>query len=228
MAIELSNILFQYSEQPEHRILDIPSWKVSTGEKVFIHGPSGSGKSTLLSVISGLQRPNRGQVSILGSRLDTLSARKRDRFRAQHIGYVFQQFNLIPYLNTLDNILLANQFSQAPSKSASMDDIKALLLTLNITKKDWDKPTHHLSMGQQQRIAIARALINKPQVFIADEPTSSLDSNNRESFMELLLSTIAEHPITLIFVSHDLSLASHFHRVESLNDINQCGESVSC
>ncbi|MCO7224264.1 ATP-binding cassette domain-containing protein [Pleionea sp. CnH1-48] len=220
MTIELSNVRFRYPEQPHHNLLDIPTWSVPKEEQVFIHGPSGAGKSTLLSLLSGLLSPSEGAIKILGERLDQMSGRQRDQFRAAHIGYVFQQFNLIPYLSAVENISLAARFTQQKNTRALNDEIEELLSALNITEKSWYRPTRHLSIGQQQRVAIARALINKPQLLIADEPTSSLDTVNREAFMKLLMSRVAANQMTLVFVSHDPSLSSYFNRVESLNNIS--------
>lgn len=220
MAIALSKVRFHYSDRPNQTILNIPAWSLPGGEQAFVHGPSGSGKSTLLSLLSGLLLPNEGQVTVLGQRLDQMTSRQRDRFRAKHIGYVFQQFNLIPYLDAFDNTLLASRFSQRQKTAALNDEIKTLLNALNIAEKDWYRPARSLSIGQQQRVAIARALINKPQLLIADEPTSSLDTANRDAFMALLMSTVADYDMTLLFVSHDLSLSTYFNRVECLSDIN--------
>jgi putative ABC transport system ATP-binding protein len=221
MAIELENIRFHYPHHPSHPILNISSWKLGKGESVFIHGPSGGGKSTLLHILSGLFTPSQGQVTVLGSRFDTMTVRNRDRFRAAHIGYVFQQFNLIPYLSAFDNILLASTFSSRCNRVNRNTRIKHLLDSLNISETVWNKPTRDLSIGQQQRIAIARALINTPQLLIADEPTSSLDTTNRDSFMSLLMSVVKEHNMSLVFVSHDLSLSNYFSRVDALCHINQ-------
>ena len=207
-------------------MLNIPAWTLPVGEQVFIHGPSGGGKSTLLSLLSGLLMPSEGQVNVLGQRLEQMTSRRRDRFRANHIGYMFQQFNLIPYLNAFDNIRLASQFSQRKKIPELYEAIKKLLSVLNISANDWHRPARHLSIGQQQRVAIARALINKPELLIADEPTSSLDPLNKEAFMALLMSIVAENGITLVFVSHDLSLSSYFNRIESLSDINRSGDSA--
>lgn len=225
MAIDLLNVRFHYPQQPNHEVLNIPSWTVPVGEQVFIHGPSGGGKSTLLSVLSGLLIPDEGQVSIFGQRLDQMPNRRRNQFRANHIGYVFQQFNLIPYLNALDNIQLASRFAQRKKAPVLLGDIKKLLTDLNISASDWHRPARALSIGQQQRVAIARALINRPELLIADEPTSSLDPFNKEAFMALLMSMVSENGISLVFVSHDLSLSHYFDRVESLNVINRCGDS---
>ena len=117
MAIELTDIRFFYSDRPEDIVLNIPSWSLSTGEQAFVQGPSGGGKSTLLGLLSGMLVPSEGNVTVLGQRLDNMSSRQRDQFRAMHIGYVFQQFNLMPYLNAIDNVLLATQFSNQKNTS---------------------------------------------------------------------------------------------------------------
>jgi len=223
MTIQLKDVRFAYTESPHHTVLQIESWSVSAKEQVFVHGPSGGGKSTLLNLLSGMLQAPTGEISILGERLDKMSARKRDRFRANHIGYIFQQFNLIPYLDAIDNIQLAHQFSKKSAQSALRDDITLLLSTFHINESDWYKPVEKLSIGQQQRIAIARAMINKPEVLIADEPTSSLDQRNRDNFMSELMNMVSEHGITLLFVSHDMSLANYFKRIDALSDINMAG-----
>jgi len=225
-AIDLSAVRFHYPDQKTLPVLDIPAWNLAKGEQAFVHGPSGSGKSTLLNLLSGLLTPSQGHVRILGQSLGQMSSRQRDRFRADHIGYVCQQFNLIPYLNAIDNIRLARQFSQLEKPATLQHEIKALLTSLNISASDWQKPARNLSIGQQQRVAIARALINKPQLVIADEPTSSLDQVNRDAFMKLLMAVVAEHKITLLFVSHDMALSRYFDRVEALTDINHSEVSV--
>lgn len=219
-AISLNNVQFSYPDQAATPVLSIPEWSLGTGEQAFIHGASGSGKSTLLSVLSGLLAPDKGEVQVLGHTLTQMRGLQRDRFRANHIGYVFQQFNLIPYLNAVDNIRLAHQFCNKPRKDVIVQEIKTLLSTLNIAEPDWHKPANQLSIGQQQRVAIARALINQPELLIADEPTSSLDQTNCDAFMQLLMHTVQKHDMTLLFVSHDLALAQYFEHVESLSDFN--------
>jgi putative ABC transport system ATP-binding protein len=174
-----------------------------------------------LGLLSGLHSPNDGQVTVLGQRLDKMTNRQRDQFRAANIGYVFQQFNLMPYLNAIDNVLLATQFSQSKNSSGMTNEIKTLFDGLNIPENEWQIPCRDLSVGQQQRVAIARALINKPKLLIADEPTSSLDQANSDAFMQLLMPMVAENNMTLLFVSHDLSLSSYFNQVQSLGDFNQ-------
>lgn len=224
MAINLQNVQFAYPDAPGKTVLNIRQWVVQDHEQVFVHGPSGGGKSTLLNLLSGMLHTSHGEVSVLGERLDQMSNHQRDRFRANHIGYVFQQFNLIPYLDAVDNIQLASHFSNRKRSTKLRDEIQGLLSTLNISPSDWYKPTARLSIGQQQRVAIARALINKPELLIADEPTSSLDQHNRDNFMAVLMSLAAAEKITLVFVSHDLCLSHYFSRVEALSDINQAGD----
>jgi putative ABC transport system ATP-binding protein len=225
MAIELANIRFHYSKRPNHEVLNISTWSLSAADQGFVHGPSGSGKSTLLGLLSGLLTPIEGQVTVLGEHLNKMNSRQRDQFRAASIGYVFQQFNLMPYLNAIDNLLLATRFSTRKNSHVLHKEIKDLFTALNIAEEEWSLPARDLSIGQQQRVAIARALINKPKLLIADEPTSSLDKANRDAFMELLIPMVAEHQMTLLFVSHDLSLSSYFSRIESLDDFNHLEES---
>ena len=232
MAIELRDLHFSYLSKPEKntpikRVLDIDHWQIAKGEQVFVQGPSGCGKSTLLNLISGmLPIKNQGEVRVLGERLDKMSARQRDAFRANHIGYVFQQFNLIPYLNVIDNIRLAGHFSKTKKGASQQKDIQDLLSSLNVLDSEWQRPTSELSIGQQQRVAIARALINKPELLIADEPTSSLDQHNRDNFMSLLMPLVKDQQTTLLFVSHDMSLASYFPSVDALAEINQAVSQV--
>lgn len=218
MAIDLKGVKFSHAEAPQTPIINIPSWRVATGEHVFVHGPSGSGKSTLLNLVSGLLECSHGQITVMDERLDLMNRRQRDRFRANSIGYVFQRFNLIPYLSAVENIELARSFSV--NRSATVGAAESLLETLNLERTAWGRPTTQLSMGQQQRVAIARALVNRPSLLIADEPTSSLDQQNRDNFLSELMPLLAEHNITLLFVSHDMSLAHHFTHQQALSDIN--------
>lgn len=218
MAVQLTGIRFSFGDDHQRPLLEIDHWAVQRGEKVLIHGPSGVGKSTLMNILSGLLTCATGEVSVLGKRLDQMSVRQRDQFRADNIGCVFQRFNLIPYLNAIDNIGLANTFS-AGGNGRWREEAAALLTALTVHEDSWAKPTSNLSMGQQQRVAIARALINSPEILIADEPTSSLDSENRDNFLSLLMGLIKERDMTLIFVSHDMTLAKYFTRLDALPDI---------
>jgi putative ABC transport system ATP-binding protein len=221
MMIELDGVSVTQPSAPDLSILEIDNWSVADRQTVFVHGPSGSGKSTLLNLVSGLLECREGDVSVLGERLDQMSRRRRDRFRANHIGYVFQRFNLVHYLNAIENIELARSFSERGDRRTGADAIRPLLESLNVASREWHKPISQLSMGQQQRVAIARALVNRPELLVADEPTSSLDQDNRDTFLSVLMSIIEEHKMTLLFVSHDMGLAQHFTQVQALSEINR-------
>ena len=220
MTVQLKDICFSYPESPKENVINIKSWSVNKCERIFLHGPSGCGKSTLLNLLSGILRPDSGEIVMLSQRVDKMTNRQLDHFRANHIGYIFQQFNLIPYLNAVDNIKLANQFSKKTPPSTLQEKIVNLLSTFRIDDTDCYKPVEKLSIGQQQRIAIARAMINEPEILIADEPTSSLDTMNRDIFMSELHQMVSEMKTTLLFVSHDLSLSDRFDRIDPLLDIN--------
>ena len=218
MAISASNLKYAYSGQTDNPVVDIQTWEVAAGEQVFVQGPSGCGKSTLLNLLSGIITPSSGQLNVFGCEFDRVSAGQRDAFRARNIGYVFQQYNLVPFLSAVENILLARHFV---GKKLEQEHAHLALSQLNIADSERTKPVRQLSIGQQQRVAIARAFINKPKLLLADEPTSSLDQNNRDTFIELLLSLAAEQKMTVLFVSHDQSLSHHFDRVVQMNEINQ-------
>lgn len=219
LAINVQSLHFAYGKH-SRPVLDIPTWQVSQGAQVFLKGPSGSGKSTLLNLLAGILSPTSGIVEVLGQNLSHLSTRRRDRYRAAHIGLVFQQFNLIPYLNVADNILLAAHFNGRAGKQVETR-MHELLQTLKLPEESLNMPAARLSVGQQQRVAIARALINNPQILIVDEPTSSLDSGARDAFMTLLLQLTKANDKTLVFVSHDETLAPYFGQTVDLSEINR-------
>lgn len=199
--------------------LQIERFALQPQQTVFIHGPSGSGKTTLLSLLVGVLKPQQGTIELLGQPLTKLGGGRRDRLRADHVGMIFQQFNLIPYLTPLENVLLPCQFSKlrtqrALSQSASIEK-EALRLLEHLDISDSQllrRPVHQLSVGQQQRVAAARALIGAPELVIADEPTSSLDADRRQIFIELLFNECQASGSALLFVSHDRLLASQFDR----------------
>lgn len=220
MSIKLGNICFSYPDTPNKPIIHIPHWQLAPQERVFVYGPSGCGKSTLLNLLSGMLVPTAGELSVLDKRLDAMGHRQRDQFRADHIGYVFQQFNLIPYLNAIENIQLASHFCKREKTGAAQQEIEVLLQSLDVSSGVWHKAASQLSIGQQQRVAIARALVNKPELLIADEPTSSLDQHNRDNFMSMLMPIVEQNNMSMVFVSHDMSLSHHFERVDALSDIN--------
>lgn len=226
--ISLSQLKFRYSSESNQAVLNIPSWQVSAKESVLLIGSSGSGKSTLLNMLSGILTPDSGKVSVAGHSLEGLTNRQRDHFRATQIGYVAQSFNLIPYLSAVENIKLTNHLARKSSTNDDKLSIEPLLLELNIPKTQWQKPVSQLSIGQQQRVAIARAIVNKPKLLIADEPTSALDQENRDHFMSILMDTANTHDMTVVLVSHDLSLRQHFDRVDSMSDLNKIEGANKC
>lgn len=223
-AVVVRDLVFSYDGRGVCPVLEIDDWRIGRGHQLFLHGASGSGKTTLLNLLSGVLLPTSGSVQILGENLSSLRSRQRDRFRANHIGIVFQQFNLLPWLSVIDNLRLATYFSGGKEGVMENDErIKAerIFARLHIASELLHRPASSLSVGQQQRVAIARALINDPELLIADEPTSSLDSSARSAFMELLLEAVAVNKTTLLFVSHDLSLAGSFSETVALSDLNK-------
>lgn len=211
----------QFSYGKGVNILAIDELEIKASEKVFLYGPSGYGKSTLLNILAGVLEVSHGHVEVLGHDLHQISQSKRDHLRGEKIGYIFQIFNLIPYLNIKDNIILPCLINK--SRGANIDfrsQADELMATLGLSEHAHKKVTD-LSIGQQQRVAAARALIGNPELIIADEPTSSLDEKNTAEFMNLLLSEWDKRRFTLVFVSHDTSLKNYFPRTISLPDINK-------
>ncbi|KAF1046455.1 MAG: ABC transporter ATP-binding protein YtrE [Herbaspirillum frisingense] len=225
-AIHLRDISFTWPGQP-HPALALDQLRVEAQEHVFISGPSGSGKSTLLAAIGGIIAPQEGSVEVLGQALQGLPAARRDRFRVDHIGFIFQQFNLLPYLSITDNVLLPCQFSAYRKERALQqggnlqETAQALLAALDLAPALWTRPATQLSIGQQQRVAAARALIGRPEIIVADEPTSALDSDRQQAFLDLLQRECGHGGSALVFVSHDLRLAERFHRRVALEQINR-------
>jgi putative ABC transport system ATP-binding protein len=226
-VIDISDLAFRWHAAGPI-VLALEQLRIERGEHLFIAGPSGSGKSTLLSLLAGVATPGGGSVRVLGRNLAQLSAVRRDHFRADHIGYIFQMFNLIPYLSMVENVLLPCRFSstrrtRALARTASLEgEALRLLGHLDIADRDLlDRPVTTLSVGQQQRVAAARALMGSPELLVADEPTSALDANRRESFVKLLFRESRAAGSTLVFVSHDASLQPLFDRAIDLAAINR-------
>lgn len=217
-ALELKNFHFQWPGQQTFR-LDIPTVSLAVGQHLFIRGASGSGKTTLLNLLCGIHTLTKGEIYIGGQLFQPLSGAKRDAIRAQNIGVVFQQLNLISYLSVLDNVLLAAEFAKNKLAHAT-SRAKTLLTALDMAEALWHKPAQHLSVGQQQRVAIARALLNEPALLIADEPTSALDADNRDAFIRLMLAEADRCGTTVIFVSHDAQLASYFGSVLQMDQLS--------
>ena len=186
-VITINDLRFRWSQKTPI-VIDIEALQIHQGERVFIAGPSGSGKSTLLSLLAGVVTPQQGQVAVLGQRVDQFNSVKRDHFRSDHIGFIFQMFNLIPYLSVVENVTLPCQFStrrrtHVLNRASSLKE-EALRLLAHLDMADQEllnRPVTDLSVGQQQRVAAARALIGAPEIVIADEPTSSLDADRREA-----------------------------------------------
>ena len=216
-AVELRDVVFRWQDGDAF-VLELPELVLAAGERLFVHGPSGSGKSTLLNLIGGVVQPARGEVRLLGQPLAALGTAARDAFRAAHTGFIFQQFNLFPHLSVLDNVRLPCRFS--PRRAARAGDetqeARRLLTALDIAAELWTRPAHRLSVGQQQRVAAARALLGKPEIIIADEPTSALDAGRQAAFLDLLLAEARAAGSSVLFVSHDLALADHFERTLEL------------
>ena len=206
--------------------LGIDKFYVAAAEKLLLIGPSGSGKSTLLSLLCGIVAPDEGQIHVLGNDLATLDATARDRARVEHFGIIFQMFNLLPYLSVIDNVLLPLSFSAkrrqraAEGVSSSNAEARRLLERLGLDAGVLSsRSAARLSVGQQQRVAAARALIGRPEILVADEPTSALDRKHQRHFLELLFSEAEAAGTTVIMVSHDETLAPEFDRVVDLTDI---------
>ncbi len=223
-SITLKEVKFRW-HKAKPWVLDILHFQVGVGQKVFIAGPSGSGKTTLLNLISGIILPDEGRIWIEGTDLVDLGPAARDNFRGEHIGYVFQSFNLIPYLSIMENVLLPCRFSRERMDRIPGDvtaEANRLLDRMEInTASILTARVSDLSIGQQQRVAAARALLGAPQLIIADEPTSALDTENRDAFIELLFAEANASKATLLFVSHDIGLASAFDHSVSLPDVNR-------
>ncbi len=217
-AIECQEITYTWP-QAKSTTINIESFYVEKSDRLFIYGTSGSGKSTFLNLIAGLLSADSGQIRILDQSIIKMSDRQKDRFRSKHIGFVFQQFNLIPYLSVEDNIVLPAKIAginNVTSTNRARFLVEALLLDANLLSQRADQ----LSIGQQQRVAVARALINEPEILIADEPTSALDEESKDEFMDLLLKTQQRTGTTIIFVSHDKGLMKHFDKTLSMTELN--------
>jgi putative ABC transport system ATP-binding protein len=206
--------------------LHIADLRLAPAERVLVRGPSGCGKSTLLSLAAGVLLATSGTVRFMEQDWKALRTGARDQRRVDHVGYIFQQFNLLPYLSVVDNVLVPCRFSPLRARRASAHGsptraAQALLDGLELPADTWSKSAAALSVGQQQRVAAARALIGQPEIVIADEPTSALDEGLRDAFMTLLMERCAEASSALLFVSHDARLASHFERVIELPAVNR-------
>jgi putative ABC transport system ATP-binding protein len=225
-VVEVAQLHYAWPGAPAE-VLAIEHMALAAGSTTFLHGPSGCGKSTLLGLLAGVLLPGRGTVQLLGSDWAGMSGARRDAFRADHVGYIFQQFNLLPYLDLVDNVLLPCRFSALRAQRAVAQGgtarvaAESLLQRVGLDASLWPRRAAELSVGQQQRVAAARALVGAPEVVIADEPTSSLDAALRDDFMDLLLGACRAAGSTLVFVSHDQRLAARFDAQLSLPELNR-------
>jgi putative ABC transport system ATP-binding protein len=212
--------------------LDIPALHFQAGEQVFVHGPSGCGKSTLLSLLAGVLIAQQGRVAVNGLDWARAPSSRRDAWRADQLGIVFQQFNLLPYLSVRDNVMLPCRFSRARAQRATASHGSAAqavahwLAAMGLPSDLWVRPASTLSVGQQQRVAAARALMGQPALVLADEPTSALDEARRGQFMDLLQGACSSAGSALLFVSHDQRLAARFPRHLALPEVNRAAASA--
>ena len=226
VILDIKNVCFRWKNSGS-LLLDLPELKVEKNEHVFLQGPSGSGKSTLLALVGGILVSESGTLKVLGQEIRNLSRSGRDSFRVDHLGFIFQLFNLLPYLSIEENVMLPLSFSSIRARRAGrtkldrLNEARRLLKALALEEQQAEKsPVIELSVGQQQRVAAARALIGSPELIIADEPTSALDADLRHSFLELLFGECKKAGSTLLFVSHDSTLSDFFNRKASMDELN--------
>jgi putative ABC transport system ATP-binding protein len=218
-AVSMHDVIFGY--EPGKPVLHVHDLRVEERRRIFLYGPSGSGKTTLLGLIAGILKPQQGTCEVVGQEMTRLSTSARDELRGSEMGYIFQSFNLIPYLSVRQNIELPCRVHKRRRERivASTLDREAVRIAERLEiGAALDKSVQKLSTGQQQRVAIARAVIGRPRLVIADEPTSSLDTDRRDSFLELLFEVCDEANATLIFVSHDRSMMNRFDHHLSIAD----------
>ena len=200
--------------------LNIKNFKLNKSDSILIYGESGLGKSTFLNLLSGTISPQKGTIDILGTNISNTSSSIKDKIRGDHFGIVFQTFNLLPYVSVKNNILLGKAYSSIKQSKSNNDEIKELMDKLSLNYEDLiNRKAYELSIGQQQRVAVARALIGKPEIILADEPTSALDSNNQKEFINLLFKSLDDNEQGLIMVSHDHKMSNKFKTVKNINEI---------
>lgn len=224
-AISVDGVSFAWPGRHAFR-LTLPHLAVTTGERLLLVGPSGCGKSTVLNLLCGTLSPTCGRIEALGQPLGTMRGPERDAFRAEHIGIIFQMFNLVPYLSVTDNVLLPLRFARerrrrVEAAGGGAFEAGRLLTRLGLDRYAvrYEAPAASLSVGQQQRVAAARALIGRPEIVLADEPTSALDRDHQLHFLDLLGRELASGGGSLIMVSHDETLATQFDRTLDLTRI---------
>lgn len=221
--LEIRDVIkgFQSPEGERSVVIDVPSFDLESGEQVALRGSSGSGKTTFLNLIAGILKADSGRISVCGQEVTALSEAKRDEFRASTISYVFQTFNLLQGYTAVENVLLGMMFGPGPDLAFA----KELLRRVGLSDRLNYRP-RQLSVGQQQRVAVARALANRPRLILADEPTGNLDHVRAQEALALLRETCRETGAALLLVSHDREVLKVFDRVEELSEVNQAGRRV--
>ncbi len=200
-------------------ILDVPEFHVAPSEQMVLVGQSGCGKTTLLHIISGISRPDSGKVRVNDWDITLMTEPECDRFRAEHIGYVFQTFNLLRGFSALENVMLSMRFT---GRKVDKQRARHLLERVGLGHRTAHKPTQ-LSVGEQQRVAVARALANRPKLLLADEPTANVDAGHQQQILDLLRETCREEKVSLVLVTHSAEVAGQFDRVERLEEFNRVG-----
>lgn len=220
--LEIKKLEFKW-EKKNSFSLNISNLVIKNNEKVVLLGESGSGKSTLLNLISGMVSPDVGEILINGIQTTSLPAKKKDSFRNENLGVIFQKFNIIDYLSPISNILLPCYFSSVKNNTIDFYKYRAISLgkSLGIEKNIlFLKNSKNISVGQQQRVAIIRALINFPKIILADEPTSSLDIKNKNKFVKLLFKICKQEEAALLMVTHDNSITKYFDKTIIMENLN--------
>lgn len=221
MTLKIENLRFRYPKQTQD-LLSVDRFEIAPGEKIFLFGPSGAGKSSFLELVAGIQKAQAGQIEVCGRDLTPLSESERDAHRARHLGFIFQSFNLLPFLTVDENIRLGTSFSRERAAAVRPGDVEHLMDKLGLAGFS-SRRAGDLSVGQAQRVAAARALLGRPELLLADEPTSALDHDHREAFLRLLFDLASESKQSILFVSHDRSLASLFDRTVDLSEFSKAG-----
>lgn len=217
--LEIVDLKKSYVDPDGNRIsiIDMPRLSISEGEQVVLRGESGGGKTTLLHLISGIVGADSGSIKLDGMELTKFSETGRDRIRAAKMGYVFQTFNLLPAFTALENVKLGMTFAR---KKMNLERAKELIERVGLSDRMHYLPSQ-MSVGQQQRVAVARALANKPRLLLADEPTANVDPANQDRIMELIQEVCREDNVAILMVTHSDEISSRFGRVERLEQLNR-------
>jgi putative ABC transport system ATP-binding protein len=217
MILETENVekVFKIDDRKLRALSDV-NLQVRRGDFISIMGPSGSGKTTLLNILGCLDRPTKGSVTLDGVDVTKIPEKKLYTVRRDKVGFVFQTFNLMPYLNAVENVELPMEGAKKP-KDEKRSRSRELLRMVGLSEREGHRP-YRLSAGEQQRVAIARSLANNPAIILADEPTGNLDGKTKFEIVDLLRKVNAEHGTTIIMVSHDSQIASYAERILFLSD----------